>query len=281
MHTTNRAAVRQLRNDWLAGLLCVSLIVGPMGGCPNGPDLGDLLGVGENAGLFVNNDFSNPLLMAGRNDPGDGFFVYGTRDGDGNLEEIEAIVVRQTNGDESFITFESGRPRRAQGPRGSFVDITYTEVSTQRLAATVEFYNADDDVSDSFPVEIDLQAALQTIVSTVQDITGQALPITEVEEDGSGGGKIRAVEQTRVTVFSPLFVAFVLPIVALVAFTQLVLGQILIAIQALIVTAVQGILFNVFAPLFIVAELLNVSITRVQVAGIGTIFDTVPDRPEF
>lgn len=282
MHTYERTTLGSIAREWLAALACYSLLIAPFG-CQlvgGGPDLGDVPGVGPDAGLFIHDDFSDPLLVAGRNDDGDAFFVYGTRNSDGGLEEVEAIVVEQAGGERSFIAFESGRPVHVEGPNGSFVHITYTEVSAERLVARVEFFNAVDEVTQTFPVEIDLRAVLQAIVSQVERVTGRELPITQVEEDITGGGKIRHAEQVRVTVFSPLFAIFVVPVVAIVALTQLILGQVLLAIVDGLTLAVRNVLFHALAPLFIVAALLNVSITRVQLVGIGTIFESVPPPPD-
>lgn len=276
--------LRSIAWEWLAALACYSTIIAPFG-CQlsqiggDGLDIGDIFNPPEGAGLFINDDFSDALLMAGTNGSGDSFFVYGTRQDNGNLEEIESVVVQTAAGDKSFITFESGRPTHAEGPDGSYVHVTYTEVSAARLAATVDFYNAQEDAVSSFPVEIDLQAAVQTIAEQVQAVTGQRLDVTEVEDDGGGSPKLRLNEQVRITIFSPLFAAFILPLVALVAITQIILGQILLVIYALVAVTIQAVLLTALAPLFLMASLLQVSITRVELIGIGTIFPIIPPPP--
>ncbi|MEP0845689.1 MAG: hypothetical protein HRF50_02585 [Phycisphaerae bacterium] len=275
--------LRSIAWEWLAALACYSTIIAPFG-CQlsqlggDGLDIGDIFNPPEGAGLFINDDFSDALLMAGTNGSGDAFFVYGTRQDNGNLEEVESVVVQTAAGQKSFITFESGRPTHAEGPDGSYVHVTYTEVSAARLKATVDFYNAQEDAVSSFPVEIDLQAALQTIAEQVQAVTGQRLDVTEVEDDG-GSPKLRLNEQVRVTIFSPLFAAFILPLVALVAITQIILGQILLVIYALVAVTIQAVLLTALAPLFLMASLLQVSITRVELIGIGTIFPIIPPPP--
>lgn len=278
-------ATRVLRRtawDFLAAVACCTAVISPVAGCLQGGgslDLGDLLGVGPNAGLFINNDFNDPLLMAGRNDAGDAFFVFGSRKSNGDLREIDAIVVRTAAGEQSFLAFEDGRPRRAEGPAGSYVEVTYEEVTAERLAGVVEFYNAETNVAMVYPVDIDLKLAVETVAEQVRAATGMELPIVEAEDGTAAGGKGRDTEQTRVTIFSPLFVVFVLPLVALVAFTQLILGQILLIVYAAIELALRAVLLTAFAPLFLVAAVLQVSITRISVIGIGTIFSSVPPRP--
>ena len=93
-----RSSWRTIGREWFCALTCYSLLIAPFGcellgggldgGLPDGSS-GAL-----NAGLFINEDTEDPLLIAGQNANGDAFFVFGTRDENGGLEEIESILVR-------------------------------------------------------------------------------------------------------------------------------------------------------------------------------------------
>ncbi|MBI5864229.1 MAG: hypothetical protein HZB38_06955 [Planctomycetes bacterium] len=115
---------RRIVNEWLAGVLCVSLLLAPMGGCPqNGDNTGDGGDSSTSSGLFINQDSSGNVLMAARGQDGAEFFVFGSRGANGGLEEVDSILVRTASDEEAFVTFESGRPVHAQGPDGSYCHI--------------------------------------------------------------------------------------------------------------------------------------------------------------
>src|SRR5262245_50766680 len=102
---TNRKALLASAREWLAGLTALSIIVAPMAGCPGGADLcgngnggkDDQL-TNKSSGFFINDDNASNLLVAGRNDNGDGFFIYGSRNSQGRIGEIESIVLRTQDG---------------------------------------------------------------------------------------------------------------------------------------------------------------------------------------
>src|SRR5262245_11652088 len=100
---TNRRLAWSIARQWLGGLTAVSLIIAPMAGCPTSVTLpgGGGGGTGNNnpgskpnlteksSGFFINDDSSSKLLVAGRDNDGNGFFVYGSRNTQGKIGEIE------------------------------------------------------------------------------------------------------------------------------------------------------------------------------------------------
>jgi len=216
-------------------------------------------------------------LVAGWNANGDAFFVFGTRADDGALEEIESILVRMADGEESFIAFESGRPVHVQGPDGSYVHITYEEVSPQRLAANVELYNAATAEKSAYTADIDLEQTAAEIAELVRAATGQELETTAlvggeaVDKDGR--------QRVRITIFSPLYAAFVLPLLAAVGLMTIILGQVLVAVYVLVAATLELVLLAVFLPLFLMAEILSDVVFRVELVPLSLIFDFLPPPP--
>lgn len=277
---TLRATMRCIAREWLVALCAYSLLIAPFG-CQLQRSLLDDDGLaGElstrSAGLFINDDLDSPLLIAGRNNAGDAFFVYGTRDADGNLAEIESIVVRTADGEESFVTFESGRPVYAQGPDGSYVHITYQEVSPSRLTATAELYNAQTEAKESYTVDIDLAQTAQQIARLVEEATGQELKTTTLAARSLDKDDLRSL---RITIFSPLFTLFVVPLVAAVTVMTVILGQVLVLVYKTVVVAIQAVLLAVFSPLFLVASLLSETIVRIEFVPFSDLFITIPPPP--
>lgn len=304
VHRELRAAGR----EWFIALTCYSLVITPFG-CQlqSAAPLDDRLGSGgaggtssAAAGLFIESDWAAAHLLGGRSAEGDSFFVYGTRNAQGNLEEVESILVRTADGQESFLAFESGRPVHAQGPDGSYVHVTYGEISAERVTATVELYNAATGEKQFHPVEIDLRRTAEQVAELVRSITGQELRTVSQEEAqaaagaaarslNAGGeepgpparslGKLSGQEQVRITIFSPLFSFFVVPLVALVALTTVILGQILVALYAVVAAAVQAVLLVAFTPLFLIAELLGRAVVRIELVPLVRIFAHIPPPP--
>jgi hypothetical protein len=188
----------------------------------------------------------------------------------------------------------------ARGPDGSYVHVTYSEISTERLRATAELYNAATGEKLTYPVEIDLRQTATQVAELVLSITGRELEVlTEDQARASAGGtarqldaaagetghltcpaeKLSGLERVRITIFSPLFGIFVLPLVALVMLTTVILGQVLVAMYAVVAVAVQAVLLVVFAPLFLIGELLGRAIVRIELVPLGAIFAYIPPPP--
>ncbi len=304
----SRCEWRAAAREWFVALVCYSLVIAPFG-CrlPSFAPLDDLPGsanpggTGEpTAGLFIESDFTTSHLLGGRNAGGDSFFVYGTRDSQGNLQEIQSILIRTADGQETFLAFESGRPVHARGPDGSYVHVTYSEISLDRLKAAAELYNAATGEKQIYPVEIDLRQTATQVAELVHSITGRELEVLTEDQARAGAGgttrrldapagenghltcypeKLSGLERVRITIFSPLFGIFVLPLVALVALTSVILGQILVAMYAVVAVTVQAVLLMVFAPLFLIGELLGRAIVRIELVPLAAIFDRIPPPP--
>ncbi len=278
---STRASWRTIGREWFCMLTCYSLLIAPFG-CQllnEGLDDGLVGGVGatHDVGLFINEDTDDPLLMAGRNASGDAFFVFGTRDESGNLEEIESILVRTADGEESFVAFESGRPIHVQGADGSCAHVSYDEVAPQQLAAGVELYDAATGETASYAVDVDLEQPAAQVAEMVRAATGQELETTTLL-----GGEVVAKDgrqRVRITIFSPLFALFVLPLVATVGLMTIILGQVLVAVYALVVATVGLTLLAVFAPLFLIAGILGDVAFRVELVPLWQIFDFLPPPP--
>jgi hypothetical protein len=284
---TNRRLARQILREWFCGLVSYSLLIAPFGcqlqaggdGDGDGSGGGGLLGgvLGDSTtGLFINEDLASNLLMAARNGDGNAFYVFGTRDADGNLEEIETISVASAAGETSFVAFESGRPMHAQGPNGSYAHVTYDVVTPERLAGAVELYDAATASKSSYPVDIDLAQAAAEIATRIAEVTGRTLDTSGLSA-GGGGKTLR--ESVRVTIFSPFYTYFVLPLVTTIGLMTIALGQIVIAMFAAVTIALQAVVLAVFSPFFLIAELLGDVVFRVQLTPLVDIFDFLPPPP--
>lgn len=276
-----RSSGGAIAREWFWALTCYSLVIAPFGCQLQGVGSArDVLGSAADTirtGLFINQDSDDPLLMAGRNANGDAFFVFGTRNADGGLEEIESISVRTAAGEEAFITFESGRPVHVQGPDGSYVHISYQEVSAQRLTADVELYDATTTEKHTFQVDIDLEQTAAQIAERVREVTGRELETTALLADELPGKEGR--QQVRITIFSPWYAAFVLPLVATIGLMTIVLGQVLVAIYAAVLVTLEAVLLAVFMPLFLIAEICGDVMFRVELIPLWMIFDSLPPPP--
>ena len=275
-----RILLRQIAWDWLAGLACFALLIAPLG-CQLQTGTFDLSGLlGSNgstaagAGLFIN-EGDGPLLIAGRADAG-AFFVFGTRDAGGNPAEIESILVQAADGSESFVAFESGRPVHIQGPDGSYAHIQYDEVSTSRLAATVELFDAAAQSTETYTAQIDLQQTAEQIADLVRDATGVELKTTTLR---ALSGEKSGQREVRITIFSPLFALFVIPLAAVIAATTVILGQVLVLMLEAVVATREVVLLAVFSPLFLIAELFNQAAIRIEFLPLSAVFEVLPNGP--
>lgn len=275
-----RRWIGSTRGNWLAALCAYAIVVAPFGCEFQSLLTDDGEGVEtlttSTTGLFINQSTDDSLLIAGRAESGDAYFVYGTRDAEGNLAEIESIFVRQAGGGDSFITFESGRPVHAQAPDGSFVHVVYQEVSANRLSATAEFFNAAEDTHEFLTIAVDLEAAAEEIAERVRELTGRLLQVPSV--DGAATAK-QSQRSAGIVATSAKFLLFVVPLVGLVTVAVAILGQVLNVIFAVISAVAEAVLLAVFSPLFLIAELLNSTIVRVRFVGLGELFDALPPRP--
>lgn len=273
--------------EWLAGLASLSLIVAPFGcqltdGSSGGGGGGGGAADDPNrAGLFIGETSDGPLLLAARNAQGDALFAYGTRDAAGYLREVDSIVIRTAAGEESFILFESGRPTRVQGPDGSFARIVYAEVSAQRLAGTVELFDAASGATESHAVDIDLTLSAAQVAEQVRAATGRMLETVALDDFATAKalGAKADHELARITIFSPFFAFFVAPFVAIVSTLTIIVGQIVTVLFAVVSTVVRALVLAVFAPVFLLTAILGGASVRVELLPLSTLFSTVPPRP--
>lgn len=282
---TTRRMIWATTREWLAGLTTVALVVAPMAGCPRnldglgGDGTADKGGLtNKSSGFFINEDTSSDLLVAGRNDEGHGFFVYGSRNAQGRIGEIRSIVLRTVSGERSFLTFASGRPTHAEAPDGSYAHVTYTEVSASRLTGTVDIFNAGDGSVTPFPFVIDLRAAIDDVVAQVRAATGIDVRVVQAIGDNQVETR-KSLARSLVVTIIPLYTAFVIPCAALIYTTTIILGQLLTALVATVVIAIQNIIIAIFTPFILLAELMGDVVLFVRLVPVVTIFDVIPDPP--
>ncbi len=267
---------RGITREWLWGFTLFGLIISPFG-CQlqqSGED--DAVNSDPNrAGLFINDNAGDPLLIFGRATPG-AFFVFGTRSAGGGLEEIESIVLRGSDGKESFITFSSGRPEHIQGTDGSYAHVTYNEVSAQRITATIEIFDAATAQQQDFSVDIDVQQTAAQIAALVTQLTGQKLEAPSTAGAATTKLDHRAV---RITVFSPLFSLFIAPLAAILTLSTIVLGQILASIYAAVVASLQAVVLVIFSPLFLLTELFSETVVNIEFVPFFDLLANPPSQP--
>lgn len=276
--TLNRLTITR---EWLAGLLSISLVFAPFG-CeisggtllPGGGDDDDPLGL-TSRGLFVNENVSDELLLAGRGAEGE-YFVYGSRSASGALGEIDSVVVVDSNGAESFLAFESGRPVRAQGPDGSFVAISYESVSLDHLAAQVSLFDAASGETQAFEIDVNPLAVAADVASQVEELTGLDLPVVDPD---AALQKTLHHQDVRVTFFSPLLL--VAPFFVAIGLATVILGQIVIAVYALIAATLQSALLLALLPFFALAGLLDDTSVSIRPATLDEIFGVIPEPARF
>lgn len=263
-----------LLRDWFVGLTCVSLIVAPFGCQLTAPPTDN--GGGDpktSTGLFLNTDQASTLLMAGRGTDNDEYFVYGTRDTSGNPSNIQSIVVRTADGKESFVAFDAGRPVQVQGADGSRATINYTSVTPQRLAGTTELLNAADGTKSHFEFDVDLLAAAADVATQVKQQTGIDLAVP------SAAAAAGAATQKSLNRSFPLAALFILPLFAAMGIIAVVLGQVFVAMFALVAYSLQAMVILLFAPIFLLTGLFNETALDVQFEPLFTVFIDIPGHP--
>jgi hypothetical protein len=126
-------------------------------------------------------------------------------------------------------------------------------------------------------VDIDLEQTAAQVAELVRAATGQKLETT-----GLTGGEVVVKdgrERVRITIFSPLYAAFVIPLVASVALMTVILGQLLVAMVELVALAVEAVLLAALSPLFLIAGILGDVVFHVELVPLSLIFDIIPPEP--
>jgi hypothetical protein len=269
---------RQLRREWLVALASYALVVAPFG-CQFQADLLSSTGTSTttpldtaSAGLFLNQDTTSPLIVAGRNTPGDAFFVYGTHNAGGGVGEITSILIKTTSGQQSYILFESGRPTHLQAVDGSYVHVTYDGISTSRLAVTAKVHDATTGATETHSVDVNLQATAAQVAQTIQDLTGQPLAVPIAPAVDSGKLQHRSL--------GPLLSALVMiPMLLVTELMIVIMGQVMVAVFAAVTAVMQVAVMAAFAPLFLFAGLMNDVTVRIDMVPLANIFIDLPAPP--
>lgn len=273
--------------EWFCASVCFSLLIAPFG-CQlttNIP-LDDAGGSNDSAdasniGLFVNQDIRTPALGAARAASGDQVFVFGTRDASGNPQEIESILGKPASGGETYVNFESGRPVYARALDGSYADVTYRTLSLTNIAADIVIFNASDGSKSSYSVNIDLQQTAAQVASLIEQHTGIEIPEVSIADAATSkpGAPKTAANRVTITVFSPLFSLFVVPLVATVGFMTVVLGQALLTVYTVLVVAVQTVAIALLFPIYLIAAILTGTIQHIELVPLTDLFGALPPQP--
>jgi len=161
-----------LWRQWVAMLAGVSLIIAPFG-CQTGQLVSGNAADGDSLfGLLVNTNTDSNVLGGVKLESGESVFVYGRFGDDGSIEEIFGAVFRNAQGQEAVVALDQGRPTLARGFDGSTIEFTYDQVSSERLTGHVDVFFADDGSRETIAFDVDLNAAIEELVQTVNDLTG-------------------------------------------------------------------------------------------------------------
>lgn len=274
---------RRIAREWFRGLVCLSVIIAPMAGCPqNGGSVGGGNSNGDDtpsSGLFVNENNADKLMVAAKGADGSSFFVFGQRGSAGGLQEVESILVKTTDNKDAFVTFESGRPVHAEGPDGSYAHITYSNVTPTSLDASVDLKNATDGSVTNYQTSIDLRESLNDLADQLHDRTGISFTPVQVLDNGTiETGKAMHRSGVRVTII-PIFAILIVPLVAVIYAMVEILAQVVYALFAIVAAAIQLVLVAIFSPIFLIADLLGDTVVRIRFSPLISIFSVLPDAP--
>jgi len=287
---SNRGVLCQHVREWLVALLSYSLLVAPFG-CQFQALLdnigGSVLGGADTSatGLFFNDDPNSSVLVAARTAAGDAFFVYGTRSASGGLEDtrVESILVQTADGRHAFMTFEQGRPVHLEGPDGSYIHITYDEVSADRLDATIIAYDASSGQQMTGHVSVDVQQVRKNLQQFAQQgaeqlsaLLGQTVQVPAATTLTTAKTQERAV--------SPILAALVvLPLTVLVQFCFYIVGETLTALRDALAASLQASFEATVRaacfPLIVFSSALQETSWQVRIVPLFRVFVQIPDPP--
>ncbi len=263
---------RSIPGQWLTTFTCIGLIIAPFG-CETVCVLDDCGGASADVGWFINADKASEILLGAKAAGGASLLAYGTWTPNGQLGEITAILLTAADGSESFITLESGRPVHLQTADGSYAHITYNEVSAERLAWTLELYDAAKQTTEQFSGEVDLQKALADAVAELQRVTGITLPVLPAPADPAARGNT-ADQQV---VYYPVFLV---PFVALAYLISHIATQITTLVFAVAAHAIRNLVAAVFLPVRLLAEITDGALhSPLYFITLNLVFDRLPPKP--
>lgn len=277
MHS--RASRTQLAREWFCGLTCLSIILAPMAGCPRNASSDDDGDDSKSApGLYINKDNSADAIVGARAADGGVFFVFGARGSNGGLARVDSMAVTTPDGEDAFVSFESGRPVHAQGPDGSYLHITYSNVTPTALDADIALFDASTKTTTSYQASIDLEQTITEIAALVQQRTGLDItPVSVIDSTTVQTGKTDS--RSLSIVMLPLIAIVVIPLAAAIFGMSSILGQVLNAVFSVVAAAIQVVLLVILSPIFLIAEIFSGAVVSVRFLTLDEIFDFVPYPP--
>ncbi len=269
-----RSLRRQLGREWLVALSAYALIVAPFGCAFNLDLLGgsDVVLDTASTGLFVNANTDAELVAGGRDTAGDTFFVYGAMDGAGTITDVDAILVKERDGTESFIVFEQGRPNHLQDGDGNYIHIAYTNVSSTRLDADVTLYDAETEATETLSAVIDPLAGVLSATQELESLTGVEVEVPDVPDVERALAKHKA---------GWLIALAVIPLVLVTQLLVVVMAAVMSAVVAAVVVAFQAVAIAALAPFLLFGALLSSTISLdVEATPLLDVFVELPGAPE-
>lgn len=283
---TTRQVLRQIGREWLVTLLACALLIAPFG-CEFQQQLVDWTPPGSNggnggngfdkdsAGLFLNEDTTDDLIVAGRNDGGDAFFVFGTRQATGAVGQVESVLIRTADDHEAAIFLNARSwPTFIQGLDGSYVQITYDDSQwPRRLTVSAEVYDASADTTETVEaVTVDLQTAIDDVVASLESLTGVDVRLPTLPANGTAKLGDRAL--------GPLLSALlVIPMIAVAHVMVLIMGQVMAAVFEAVAIAMQAAVIAAFAPIWLFSGLLGEVVIEVESLPLLEVFVELPAAP--
>ncbi|MGE3182893.1 MAG: hypothetical protein AB7N71_14775 [Phycisphaerae bacterium] len=233
----------------------------------------------SSVGYFINNDFNSPILVGGRAQSRDEFFIYGTRNEDGSPASFDAIEVRTASGGRAFMTFDEGWPEYAEGPDGSFMRVTYITRSQFEIVANVTIFNAQTGASEALPVAFDGFQTAEQVAALIERETGinVDIPVAPTASPRFDKDDGRAISIKPGTL---LFTAFVISIIGVINFTVGIGGQIFTQALEIATATIQQALLIIFSPILLIGTLVGGTIDRVEFTPLLEVFVRLPSQPQ-
>ena len=252
-----------IAGQWVSGLTAVAFMIATTG-CSNS-QFPQITPAGDNPfGVLVNTDTSKDLIGGVRLQSGEAVYVYGTFNQDGSIKQITAAVVENADGQQASLTFESGRPKKGVLFDGSTLEITYTQVSNERLSGQIVLVPAGTGATRTIPFDIDLLKAAADLAQLVEDLTGIQIPANGSPAGATartamtGDGPVPITKQTHRTELPILLVALVPIAFATTGFLLTsVMAQIMEAFVQTADAVAQAIAMAILTPFIVMGALMQ------------------------
>lgn len=267
---------RSLAFQLVVALVTPALLIAPFG-CQTVTLLLESA-AGDRFGWFVNEDKTSTTLFGARSSDESEVFAYGSFDADGNIERITDVVVRDADGNESFMSLDDdGRPLHLEAADGSYAHMFYTEITPERLSGTVQLYMASDQSKQDIPFDVDLTESLANILAELEQLTGLDLDAPPNPEARTVAPAGRQVGRNQQTILVPIFLV---PFVVMTYATSLIAAAIMRVVLNAVAAAVQLTVLAVFAPFFILAAVTNsILFLPIRTVALLALFSSVPGVP--